>query len=84
MQALADALEGVRHVLDGTGLQLGWDLGAGAVWDGETGFTRAIPFAFGPAFRRRMERLIERELTREVQRLKHRKPRRTRQAVKAR
>lgn len=74
MQALATALEGIRALLDETGLALGWRLGAGrdAIWSGETGFTRAIPLALGPAFRRRLERLVDRQIHEEVQRLERR------------
>ena len=68
MQALTTALEGIRVVLDETGLALGWNLGAGAVFDGETGFTRSVPIALGGGFSRRMERLLDRELRRDLQR----------------
>lgn len=87
MQALTTALEGIRYTLDRTGLALGWNLGRGAVFDGETGFARSIPFAFSPAFTRRIERLVDRllarESTREVQRLKRRAARRRRKTAKA-
>jgi hypothetical protein len=87
MQALATALESIRVALDETGLPLGWDMGRGAVFEGETGFTRSIPFAFGPVFTRRLERrvfrLLDREVTHEMRRLKARRARRTR-AAKAR
>jgi hypothetical protein len=66
MQALTTALEFIRTVLDETGLPLGWNLG-GFVWDGETGFARSIPYSFGPTVRRRLERLVDREVTRDVQ-----------------
>jgi hypothetical protein len=74
MQALATALEGVRYRLDASGLALDWRVGPGrdGVYDGETGFTRSIPIAFGPASRRRLERLVDRELRAEVERLKRR------------
>lgn len=88
MQALTTALEGIRYTLDQTGLALGWNLGRGAIFDGETGFARPIPFAFGPAFTRRIERLVDRllarESRREVQRLKRRAARRPRKAAAAR
>jgi len=83
MQALTTALEGIRAVLDETGLALGWDLG-GFVWDGETGFAQAISYGFGPVVRRRMERLVARELRAEVQRLKRRRTPTRRTAPKAR
>ena len=78
MQALATALEGIRYHLDQTGLSLGWRVGPGreGVYSGETGFTRAIPIAFGPASHRRLERLVDRGLRAEVQRLKQRSGRR--------
>jgi hypothetical protein len=83
MQALTTALEGIRHQLDESGLPLGWDLGEGVVWDGETAFARPITYALGPAVRRRLERLVDRELQREVRRFERRHPPR-RKAAKAR
>ena len=87
MQALATALEGIRVALDQTGLVLGWNLGRGAILEGETGFSRSIPFAFGPVFTRRLERsmdrLLARESAREVRRLKGLAARRRRKAAKA-
>jgi len=78
MQAIMNALEGIRALLDESGLALGWQLGPGRqdVWDGETGFTRSIPFALGPAFRQRLERLVDREIEQAVQRLERRSTRR--------
>ena len=93
MQALTTALEGIRALLDESGLSLGWKVGPGRqdIWDGETGFTRSIPFALGPALRQRLERLVDREIRREVQRLERRSKRkstpaspRTRKAPKPR
>ena len=71
MQALTTALDGIRALLDESGLALGWKLGPGRqdVWDGETGFTRSIPIALGPTIRQRLERLVDVQLQREVQRL---------------
>jgi hypothetical protein len=88
MQALATALEGIRVALDQTGLALGWNVGGGAVLEDETGFTRSIfAIGFGPAFRRRVERLafrlLDREVTQEVRRLKARAARRRSKASKA-
>ena len=82
MQAVATALEGIRYHLDQSGLSLGWRVGPGreGVYSRETGFTRAIPIAFGPASRRRLERLVDRELHAEVQRLKQRSGRRRKPA----
>jgi len=88
MQALTTALEGIRVVLDETGLALGWNLGRGAIVAGETGFIRALPLGFGPVFRRRIERLVDRlvqrEWTREIQRLKRRGRRRRSKAATVR
>ena len=84
MQALTTALEGIRVLLDESGLALGWKVGPDRrdVFDGETGFTRSIPIAFGPARTRRLERLLDQELRRELQRLQRRSKRRP--AAKAR
>jgi hypothetical protein len=77
MQALSTALEGLRALLDESGLALGWKLGPGpeGIWSGETGFARPIPIALGPAFRRRLERLVDRQIHDEVQRLERRSTR---------
>lgn len=79
MQAVMTALEGIRALLDESGLALGWKLGAGrdAIWSGETGFTRSIPIALGPVFRRRLERLVDGQIEQEVQRLERRSARKT-------
>ena len=79
MQAIMNALEGIRALLDESRLALGWKLGPGRedIWDGESGFTRSIPFALGPAFRQRLERLVDRELEQAVKRLERRSTRRT-------
>lgn len=90
MQALTTALDFIRVLLDESGLDLGWKMGPGRqdVFQGETGFARSIPFALGPAFTRRLERLVDRELERKVQDLERRSPRRApaapRKARKAR
>ena len=82
MQALTTAVEGIRALLDESGLTLGWKLGAGRhdIWSGETGFTRSIPIALGPAFRRRLERLVDRQIHDEVQRLERRSTRKRKAA----
>ena len=89
MQALTDAVEGIRVRLDESGLALGWWFGPGRddIWSGETGFARSIPIGFGAAFKTRLERLVDRELRGYVQRLKARAARkalRTRKAATAR
>jgi hypothetical protein len=71
MQALATALEGIRYMLDKTGKPLSW-----AEMDGETGFQRWIPFWGDSVERRRLERLIEREMRSYVKRLKERRKKR--------
>ena len=45
MQALTTALDGIRVLLDESGLALGWKMGAGRqdIWHDETGFARSIP-----------------------------------------
>jgi hypothetical protein len=82
MQALMTALDGIRWLIDESGLALGWKVGAGRhdIWDEETGFARSISIGFGTAFRKRMERLIDRELQRNVQRLAHRSTRKSKPA----
>jgi hypothetical protein len=88
MQALTTALDGIRALLEESGLAVGWKIGAGRqdIWAGETGFARSIPIGFGRDFRQRMEGLLDRELERHVQRLGRRSPRtsRSRKAVAAR
>jgi hypothetical protein len=93
MQALTTALEGIRVLLDESGLALGWKMGPGRqdIWDGETGFARSIPMALGGAFSRRLERLFFRKIGLETQRLERRAtrksrptPQKTRKAVKPR
>jgi hypothetical protein len=74
MQALTTALDLIRVLLDESGLALGWKMGAGRqdIWDDETGFARSIPIALGPAITRRLERVVDREIQREVLRLERR------------
>jgi len=79
MQALTNALQGIRALLDETGLAFGWKLGAGRddIWHGETGFARSIPIALGAALSRRLERLFFREIRLETQRLERRAKRKS-------
>jgi hypothetical protein len=71
MQALITALAGIRHVLDETGLP--------AVWPNEdapdTGFPRSIPIMLG-ALTTRLERLVDRELEKDLERLQAKHARR--------
>jgi hypothetical protein len=82
MQALSDALQGIRVLLDESGLALGWKMGPGRqdIWDGETGFARSIPIALGAALSRRLERLFFREIRLETQRLERRAKRKSQRA----
>ncbi len=82
MQALTTALDGIRYWLDESGLALGWNLGRKAILDGETGFTRSIPITWAPSVRKRIERLVDRQIQHEVQRLERRSTRAS--AAKAR
>jgi len=93
MQALTNALDGIRVLLDESGLALGWKVGAGRhdIWHDETGFARSIPIALGAALSRRLERLFFREIRLETQRLERRSkrkstpaPRRARKALQPR
>jgi hypothetical protein len=79
MQSLTTALEGIRVLLDESGLSLGWKMGAGRgeIWHGETGFPRSIPIVLGPALKRRLERLFDSEIRRETQRLERRAKRKS-------
>jgi uncharacterized protein DUF6968 len=72
VQALELVFQAIRLELE----PLGKDV---ALYDqpGETGFSRFFPDIFGPVVRGRVERLIDRELTREGRRLK-RRPRKKR------
>ena len=71
-------------LLDETGLALGWKMGAGRqdIWHDETGFARSIPIALGPAITRRLERVVDREIQGEVQRLERRSKRTSRPALR--
>ena len=68
MQALTTALEGIRAVLDGTFGSVAWE----GVLPEDSGFQRQIPLTFGPAFRMRLERLVDRECARYVRQLRQR------------
>jgi len=75
LQALTTALEGIRATLDELGKPLAWS----GVLSDHTGFQRMIPIAAGPGIAARLERLVDRELSRHVRQLKRRneKTRRT-------
>ena len=66
MQALQNALQGIRHALDKSGKSLDW------MTTGTTGFQRSIPWYGDSRFTKRMERLVDAELKREAVRLRRR------------
>jgi hypothetical protein len=72
MQALVTALDGIRYVLDQTGLTLSWKDGI----PDHTGFQRGIPVSLGATFAKRLERLVDREIARRVRSLEARHNRR--------
>ena len=84
MQALSDALQGIRVRLDESSLALGWKFGPGRqdIWHDETGFARSIPIVLGAALSRRLERLFFREIRLETQRLERRAKRKSKQKAK--
>ena len=77
IQALTTALEGIRVTLERSGQRLAW-IGGEA---GDAGFERLVPTSFGPAFTSRLNRLIDREINRVVQRLERQHLRRSRRAA---
>ena len=68
LQALTTALEGIRAVLDEIGRPLAWS----GVLPDHTGFQRMIPIAAGPEVSARLERLVDRQLSRHVSQLERR------------
>jgi hypothetical protein len=78
MQALVTALEGIRYVLDQTGLALTWKDGI----PDHTGFQRGIPVVLGATFAKRLERLVDREVARHVRTLETRHKRRAAKRTK--
>jgi len=71
-QALTMALEGIRHFLDRMETPLVW----GGTLDDHSGFQRLIPLIGGPRgtarITARMERVVDRELLRQLRELKRR------------
>jgi hypothetical protein len=67
MQALIDALAGIRHVLDQTGVPAVWPTPDAP----DTGFPKSIPIMRG-ALTTRLERLVDRELEKDLDRLQRR------------
>lgn len=72
IQALICALEGIRAVLDQSGQSFAWR----DVLPDDTGFPRTIPIAFGGEFSRRLDRIIDREMTARLRTLERRHTRR--------
>lgn len=71
MQAVINALEGIRVTLAKRGQHLTWAGGR----SGDTGFPRVVPDIGSPQLRQRIEQLIDREVARFVRALeqKHRR-----------
>jgi hypothetical protein len=76
LQAVSNALQGIRYCLDQLGTPLSWHPATSGnrqemAWAAETGFHRFLPIGFG-AFSRRLERLVDREEAALYRRLKRR------------
>ena len=67
MQAIQNALQGIRHFLDKSGKSFDW-LGIGI----EVGFPRSIPSFGDSRFTRRLEKLVDGELKRNLANLRRR------------
>jgi Domain of unknown function (DUF6968) len=68
VQALTMTLEGIRVILEESGQRLSWIGGE----PGDPGFGRLIPTSLGPAFSKRLNRIVDREIVRYVRLLKRR------------
>jgi hypothetical protein len=68
IQAVGNALQGIRVALDRSRTNLAW-VGGEAGW---TGFERSIPTSLGVAFGRKLERLVDREISQLVRTLERR------------
>jgi hypothetical protein len=68
LQALTTALEGIRALLDEVGKPIAWS----GVLPDHTGFQRMIPLIDGADISARLERLVDRELTRHVRQMERR------------
>jgi hypothetical protein len=79
MQAVIDALEGIRVTLAKRGHHLTWVGGS----SGDTGFPRVVPDIGSPQLRQRIEHLIDREVERFVQALERKHRRRHPQGASA-
>lgn len=77
MQALSNALEGIRVTLAKSGKHLTWVGGQ----RGDTGFPRVVPDIGSPQLRQRIEQLIDREVERFVRMLERKHRRRHRQGA---
>ena len=67
IQALTNALEGIRVTLERSGKRLGWFEPGDAA-----GFERVIPSVFGRRFTQRLHRIIDREIALNVRALERR------------
>jgi hypothetical protein len=77
IQALSNALEGIRVTLTKSGQHLTWEGGR----PGDTGFPRVVPDIGFPQLRQRIEQLMDREVERFVRALERKHRRRHRQRV---
>lgn len=77
MQAVINALEGIRVTLAKSGQHLTWVGGR----SGDTGFPRVVPDIGFPPLRQRIEQIIDREVERFVRALERKHPRRPRQGA---
>ena len=68
MQALTTALDGIRLELERKFGALSWE----GVFPHHSGFQRTLPLTLDPAFSRRLDRLIDRELASRLRKLKQR------------
>ena len=66
MQALTTALDGIRLELERKFGALSWE----GVFPHHSGFQRTLPLTLDPAFSRRLDRLIDRELASRLRKLK--------------
>lgn len=66
-QALLDAFAGIHYSLVKSGYEFSW-----FSLDGETGFSRAVPYGFGPEFAARVDQHIDREVERFIRAAKRR------------
>jgi hypothetical protein len=79
IQALTTALEGIRIRLEQSGQRLSWVGGQ----PGDPGFERPVTTSFGPGFSKRVNRMVDREITRFVRALERRHRKRSAKRAKS-